>query len=175
MLIRNYHFTLKLKSWILDFLVVYIVAIPFVIIELIFCLNNSLLYNSFLLALLYSIIICKDLPAYQSFGKYKARLKVVDLNNNRVSTFKLILRNIIFILIWPIEFVVNAVNTERRLGDLICGTKVIKLDSSARGKFTISKKNILYFLLIIFILSVLFYSILGLLIKLSNVMALFYS
>ena len=143
---KDYPFTLKLKSWVLDFLIFYIVAIPFIIINLAFHLDKSIAYNSFMLALLYGIIICKDLPSSQSFGKRKNNLKVVNINNSTPNPFKLIMRNIIFILTWPIEVTVNITNPERRLGDLICGTKVIKLESPISGKFIFGKKNILIFL-----------------------------
>ena len=72
------------------------------------------------------ILIVKDIIKGQSIGKKILKIKIVDLKSDKSPNFlKLIIRNL-FILVWPIEFLV-LINDKKhhRLGDKILGTKII--------------------------------------------------
>jgi uncharacterized RDD family membrane protein YckC len=80
------------------------------------------------------------------------------MNNSRVSLFKLIIRNVVFVFIWPIELIMCFVNPERRLADIVLGTKLI-YDESERSKMIIEKKTYLVFIIVMLITTLLFYAI----------------
>lgn len=59
-----------------------------------------------------------------SIGKKVMQLEIKNNNNNEIPTnFRLILRNL-FLIIWPIEGLLILI-FNRRLGDIICNTKVV--------------------------------------------------
>lgn len=166
-------FALKLESWAIDFLVVFIFSIPLVLVYFIF---EHLYYAVFMISFIYCIVICKDLIYGQSFGKYKYKLLIVDMNGNTPSLFKLIIRNIIFILIWPLEIIINMIHPERRLGDLICGTQLVISNEKIFDRKSIFKGNLIWIFLIILLLFFSFSSVIvGIVYSKSNILQLFYS
>ena len=120
----------RLKSMIVDFSIMCVTSIPFVLLIFIFKLENVLAFQVFVISLLSSLFICKDLVGEKSIGKRVVNLKIICVDQSRVSPFKLILRNI-FSFIWPIEIVMCLINPERKLGDIVFKTKVFKLFLSA--------------------------------------------
>ena len=164
--------SLRLKSLIMDLIIIFIIIIPF-IIPLFFGLNN-ITYYTFVLSLLFTFFLCKDLINFKYMGKHKYNLKIVDINHKKLSPLKLVLRNI-FIIIWPLEFVMYFINPERRLGDIIFSTKVICKKSSEDDNENIIKKgNYVIFLLIFLLLFGIIYFTIKSLHSLDNIIKLFY-
>jgi uncharacterized RDD family membrane protein YckC len=85
----------------------------------------------FYIALLgFALYFCKDSINGQSFAKRMTKLQVADNGTGDVaSPFKCFIRNI-FCLVWPVEVIVILINPQRRIGDLIAGTKVIYYDQA---------------------------------------------
>ena len=84
------------------------------------------IYNFFVL----SIFLNKDALSGMSIGKRISGFKIVDFNSGKIaSPLKCLIRNST-ILVWPIELVFVFVNRNRRLGDFIAGTKLVKQEGS---------------------------------------------
>lgn len=73
----------------------------------------------------YTLFICKDLIySGRSLGKYIMKLDILNKYNNTPSIITLILRNT-FIFIWPLGFLVCIINPEKKIEDILLGTKVV--------------------------------------------------
>lgn len=88
----------------------------------------------------FALYFCKDIFNGRSIAKRILRLQIVDSTTGQVaSPLKCFTRNILCIL-WPIEVVIAITNTNKRLGDRIAGTQLVKFDPSlAQQKFNIGK------------------------------------
>jgi uncharacterized RDD family membrane protein YckC len=76
----------------------------------------------------FALSFCKDILNGRSIAKRILKLQVVDNTTGQpASPLKCFIRNLLCVL-WPIEVIVAMTNPERRLGDRIAGTKVIKFD-----------------------------------------------
>lgn len=72
-----------------------------------------------------ALYFCKDCINGQSIGKRALKLQVITNSNGKVaSPIKCFVRNI-FCILWPIEVIVTLASTERRIGDVIAGTRVV--------------------------------------------------
>jgi uncharacterized RDD family membrane protein YckC len=81
-----------------------------------------------LMTLIAFFVLNKDIFKGQSIGKRIHGFKVVDnLTDESPSDFKFMIRNIT-LAIWPIDVIFALINPNRRLGDFIAGTKVIKCE-----------------------------------------------
>ena len=65
----------RIEAFVIDVIVLMIVSSPFFLISV--WLNNSMLWMSFALALIYSFLFCKDVSGGRSFGKQKAGLCIL--------------------------------------------------------------------------------------------------
>jgi uncharacterized RDD family membrane protein YckC len=73
---------------------------------------------------LFSVFLNKDIYYGKSIGKYFNGTRVVSIKTGSVaSPIQCFIRNL-FILIWPLEAIVLFFTPERRIGDLVAGTKV---------------------------------------------------
>jgi uncharacterized RDD family membrane protein YckC len=73
----------------------------------------------------FSIYFSRDCINGRSIAKRILRLQVVDNRSGQVaSPLKCFLRNLT-IVVWPIEIIAILSNPERRIGDLLAGTKVV--------------------------------------------------
>jgi uncharacterized RDD family membrane protein YckC len=78
----------------------------------------------------FALYFCKDIFNGRSIAKRILGLQVVNNSTGKVaSPVRCFVRNITCVL-WPIEGIVAIVNTSRRLGDRIAGTKLVKFDPS---------------------------------------------
>lgn len=78
----------------------------------------------------FALYFCKDIFNGRSIAKRILKLQIVDNTTGQVaSPLKCFIRNILCVL-WPIEVIVAMTNTNRRLGDRIAGTQLIKFDPS---------------------------------------------
>jgi len=78
----------------------------------------------------FALYFCKDIFNGRSIAKRILKLQIVDNTTGKVaSPLKCLIRNILCVL-WPIEVIVAMTNTNRRLGDRIAGTQLVKFDPS---------------------------------------------
>lgn len=78
----------------------------------------------------FALYFCKDIINGRSIAKRILKLQVVDnATGQPASPIKCFFRNLLCVL-WPIEVIVAMTNTERRLGDRIAGTKLVKFDAT---------------------------------------------
>jgi len=76
----------------------------------------------------FAIYFCKDCINGRSIGKRALKLQVVENSSGNVaSPIRCFIRNI-FCVIWPIEVIVTLANPNRRIGDMVAGTKVVPFD-----------------------------------------------
>jgi len=73
----------------------------------------------------FSLYFCKDCILGRSPAKHILKLQVVKNSTGQVaSPIQCLIRNV-FCIIWPIEVLVTLFNSNRRIGDLLAGTKVV--------------------------------------------------
>ena len=77
-------------------------------------------------AIIYSLFFCKDVINGQSIGKRIFRLQVVTEKGRAVSLRNIIIRNMVALL-QPIDALYMINNEGKRLGDIVCKTKVINI------------------------------------------------
>lgn len=163
----------RIEAFVIDVIILMIVSSPFFLISV--WLNNSMLWMSFALALIYSFLFCKDVSGGRSFGKQKAGLCILSEKSELIpSTTRLILRNIFYIL-WPIEIILFFCNSGKRLGDLIMRTKVVVCNKEPDVTFRFTFKYICSIFVMTIILFILFFSIGRLIYEFSPLMRLLYS
>lgn len=119
----------RLKSLIFDYFSLVLIMIIFVtpILGVIWLIERYTTYGCMNLYFAYvlSLMLNKDLLNGMSLGKRKVGLQIVNIRTNETaSSLKCALRNSL-IFIWPFEILTLLFYPERRLGDLIAGTKVI--------------------------------------------------
>jgi uncharacterized RDD family membrane protein YckC len=133
----------RLGAMILDHVFMMMLMIPFAIPSLIagfsaaFTVSHTQTDSSelervfdYLTMFGFSIYFCKDIVNGRSLAKRVLKLQLVDNSTGKVaSPFQCLVRNV-FCIIWPLEVIVSMVNTSRRLGDRIAGTKLIGFDAS---------------------------------------------
>ncbi|MBI3220090.1 MAG: RDD family protein [Bacteroidetes bacterium] len=79
----------------------------------------------------FAVYFCKDSIHGRSPGKRILKLQVVDnATGIAASPIKCFIRNL-FCVLWPIEALVALVNTERRIGDFVAGTKLVPFEPTA--------------------------------------------
>ncbi len=76
----------------------------------------------------FALYFCKDCINGRSIAKRLLKLQVVDNATGQVATPLQCFVRDIFIVIWPIEGIVALINTSRRLGDRVAGTKLVVFD-----------------------------------------------
>ncbi|WP_024769110.1 RDD family protein [Aquimarina macrocephali] len=73
----------------------------------------------------FALYFCKDCINGQSIAKRVLKLQVVENSSGKVaSPIRCFIRNI-FCIFWFIEVIVTLVNPNRRIGDMVAGTKVV--------------------------------------------------
>ena len=77
-------------------------------------------------AIIYSLFFCKDVINGQSIGKRIFKLQIVTEKGQAVILRNIIMRNMIALL-QPIDALYMINNRGKRLGDIICKTKVVYL------------------------------------------------
>lgn len=92
--------------------------------------------NLFLMLVPFTVYFCKDSFHGRSIAKRILKLQVVEHSTGQpASPIRCLVRNL-SIMFWPIEVIATLANPERRLGDRLAGTRVIKLDDTAAGTNT---------------------------------------
>jgi uncharacterized RDD family membrane protein YckC len=76
----------------------------------------------------FALYFCKDMFNGRSISKRLLKLQLVDNKTGEVaSPLQCLVRNI-FLIIWPVEFIVALANTGRRIGDRVAGTRLVYYD-----------------------------------------------
>lgn len=131
----------RLKSMCLDIFYLYAIYFPWIIISLpFFILVRNIEELNFYISFVEGVIIVfsilnKDLCNGRSIAKRIYGFQIIDVKTNKVaSDYKCMLRNVT-IVFFPLEVVVTIVNNERRIGDLLAGTKLIECDPEPKETF----------------------------------------
>ena len=82
---------------------------------------GSLMYISLIGIAVY---ICKDCIQGRSMAKRILKLQLVDASGKAASPLRCLVRNF-FMILWPIEGIVALANPERRIGDMVAGTRLV--------------------------------------------------
>lgn len=78
----------------------------------------------------FALYFCKDMFNGRSLSKRIFKLQLIDNKTGEVaSPLQCLVRNL-FCIIWPVEFIVALVNTGRRIGDRVAGTRLVYYDPS---------------------------------------------
>ncbi|WP_442845491.1 RDD family protein [Leeuwenhoekiella sp. H156] len=116
------------------------------------------LYAFFFLGFIY---LNKDFFRAKSPGKRVLGYQVIDVKTlEPASELQCFIRNMPIILIWPIEVLVSLINPQRRIGDFIARTQVVRAPQEKLSSFRKDFKNISLkrnFVLIVIIWGVYFY------------------
>ena len=120
---------------------------------------NSQILTPFLVATMLTLLLCKDYDNGQSVGKRIMKLKVVnETTNEDISIMRSIIRNLFF-PIWEVEIFVFLITREKRIGDYVAKTKVVKIENTRFLKIDI--KSVISVLVCFSILFLLLYFILN--------------
>lgn len=125
----------KFWSYVIDFYIYY--AILFIgssIVKNLIMYNGTInLFRMPLLIVWFILILINDLMlGNKSIGKSLFGIEVVDEDGNIPSAWKLIVRNLIFILLFPIE-IISVLIFDKTIGDFILKTKVVKESKKIKG------------------------------------------
>ncbi|TKG91573.1 hypothetical protein EYV94_21345 [Puteibacter caeruleilacunae] len=130
-------FNNRLKSMISDLQYCLSIMMPVVLIMMIIFfvsgfvedMDNFSTYLSIMMIpwmFILLIILNKDIAFGMSAGKRTFGFKIIDFKTKQeASQMQCMLRNVTM-LIWPIEALMTAFNSKRRIGDLIAGTEVVE-------------------------------------------------
>lgn len=163
----------RIEAFAIDAIVLFAMSSPFMLISIV--LFNNLVWMNFVLAVIYALLLCKDVDGGKSFGKRNAGLCILlKKDDSRPSTTRLILRNLFYIL-WPIEVALLFCNSGKRLGDMITQTMVVSCDKESKIRFRFTRKYIGSVMIMTIVLFALFLSISKLMYKLYPWVRLFYS
>ncbi|GEP98890.1 hypothetical protein CCY01nite_51500 [Chitinophaga cymbidii] len=84
----------------------------------------------------FAIYFCKDSINGRSIAKRILKMQVVDNRTGRpASPLQCVVRNL-FCILWPVEVLVTFGSPDRRIGDMVAGTRVDEFDPAnvAQGK-----------------------------------------
>lgn len=140
-----------LAAWI-DQVLGFLVAIPFILVAMFTDLMSNIIYASFAFSIPLSVFLCKDILSSQSFGKRPFKLRIFNQRNKQPTTSSaiLVLRNL-FLIIWPIDLFFCVFNSKRRLGDLLTGTYVYRLEKDHTPTKSGRKQYLIFLLVFLFL------------------------
>jgi len=120
----------RLKAFLIDTIILEVGVV--ILIILMININKSFLYIYSLTAIIiYSLFFCKDLINGQSIGKRVLKLQITTENGEAESLRNIIVRNMIALL-QPIDILYMINNKGKRLGDIICKTKVVNVSQKIK-------------------------------------------
>ena len=125
--------TMLLDHFIMTFAIIILVA-PGMVSDMVQTFGDSdtqpklFLGNYYLNILAFSLYCNKDIFLGRSPAKRILGLQIVDVKTNKTANpLRCLVRNITTVL-WPIEVIVAIINTERRIGDFIAGSRLTTYD-----------------------------------------------
>ena len=119
----------------LDYVIMCFILVPPLILFNVFANGSSQYdemapYIQMLMILMLVPYFFKDSFNGRSLAKRMLKLQVVDNTTGEVASVgKCFVRNI-FIIIWPVEVLVSLFSPQRRIGDMVAGTKVVNYTTS---------------------------------------------
>jgi uncharacterized RDD family membrane protein YckC len=120
----------RILSSVIDFFVISLLSIPFIVVEFILIFNNytGLMYfNIIAISFVTTAFVCKDVILSVSVGKHILGLRIiVDVNDDQIKPYIYVLRNITYFL-WPLELILMLIGNGRRMGDMLLGTRVVSV------------------------------------------------
>ncbi len=122
----------RLKALLVDIIILGVLGILILIIFMIVVDKNFLCIYSLTIAIVYSLFFCKDVINGQSIGKKMLKLQIITEKGKAASLRSLIIRNMIA-LMQPIDALYMINNPGKRLGDIVCKTRVV--DASRKIKY----------------------------------------
>jgi len=144
----------RFKAFIIDITILGVLEI-FVLVILMANVNESFLYiYGLTTAIIFSLFFCKDAINGQSIGKKILKLQIVTEKGKVASLRNIIVRNVIALL-QPIDALYMINNKGKRLGDIICKTKVVK----ASKKYELNPLLLAVYIFIVFFITLSFFFI----------------
>ena len=114
----------RFKAFLIDVTILGALGV-FILVTLTANTHKSFLcISSIVAAIVYSLFFCKDVINGQSIGKRILKLQVITENRKAPNLRSVIIRNMIALL-QPIDALYMINNRGKRLGDIICKTKVV--------------------------------------------------
>jgi uncharacterized RDD family membrane protein YckC len=144
----------RFRAFLIDIAILGALGI-FILVVLMIITNKNFLYiSSIAAAIIYSLFFCKDVIDGQSIGKRIFKLQIITEDGKAASLRNIIVRNVI-VLLQPIDALYMINNRGRRLGDIICKTKVI----NASQKIKCGYKPLLLsvYIIVVFIITFFFF------------------
>jgi len=119
---------LRLLSMLIDHIIMCLIIV--VILAPVMMLDVKLPLSLYFFIIAFSLYFCKDSINGQSIGKRLFGFQLVNIKNNKPATaFQCVIRNL-FCVLWPIEVVVTLFSRNRRIGDFVAFTMLIKKDNN---------------------------------------------
>ena len=157
----------RLASMLLDHFIMSMIAVSFSIPAMILTFPNAFQVshedqdidifsgNLFYFSLIgFALYFCKDAIDARSPGKRILKSQVVNISDELpASPLKCIVRNI-FCIFWPIELIVTLFSPNRRIGDFVAGTKVIRFEARASYRPDFKKIGLSFILAYVLMLAV---------------------
>jgi|ERR1035437_3546539 uncharacterized RDD family membrane protein YckC len=163
----------RLISALIDFIIIIAVGSLFLILLIVFKLENNLIFQAFVISFLTCLFLYKDIFNGQSVGKNFTNLRIVSNDNDVIPIFRIVLRNF-FIFLWPIDIILCLINPEKRLGDYIAMSKVVMINSKVRLTIGDSRLVLIYVLTTLVVSFAIYYSLLFVLVKYNGLFKLLY-
>ncbi len=165
----------RISSMLLDHMYMSIVTVPPLGLLMILMTTGILKFSDQLLRIgylsMFFIYLNKDFFKAKSPAKRILGYQVINRKNGeRANELQCFIRNLTICVIWPLEVIIGLINPERRIGDFLANTKVIKSDKEKLKTIWIDFKNIRLkpsYLLIIIIGIIYFYGVNKLMIRLE--------
>ena len=102
---------------------------------------------AFIVYIGFALYFCKDVIQGQSIGKRIFKLQIINsVTGLTASPYRCFVRDL-FLILFPIEIIMIFINPEKRLGDIVAGTRLVIADYSK------TKKIDLLGVIIVFILA----------------------
>lgn len=125
---------LRVASMLLDHFFMCFIIVPPWILLMILMTSGILTHYDQILSIAFFVMIFiylnKDFLRAKSPAKRIIGFQIINRKNGIPATaLQCFIRNLTIGLIWPLEVIVAFINPERRIGDLIANTKVIKTES----------------------------------------------
>ena len=136
----------RISSMLLDHIYMTIVTVPPLGLLMILMVSGILKFNDQILRIgflsVLFIYLNKDFLKAKSPAKRTLGYQVINRKNGeRASELQCFIRNLTIGVIWPLEVIVGLINPERRIGDFLANTKVIKSDKEKLKTIWVDFKN----------------------------------